>query len=165
VIVIIFGVSGAGKTTIGRLLAQELGWQFYEADDFHPKANIDKMRHGVPLTDEDRWPWLERLRKLIKQSLSQGENAVLACSALKEKYRRHLRINDNVKLIFLRGDYELIANQMQKRREHFMKPELLQSQFADLEAPRAGERVLVVELGRQPAELVQEIKSELQIRS
>src|SRR4029077_1963897 len=122
-----------------------------------------KMRHGVPLTDEDRWPWLERLREAIKQSLSQGEDAVLACSALKEKYRRHLRIDDNVKLVFLRGDYELIANQMQKRRGHFMKPELLQSQFADLEEPQAGESVIVIELGRSPPELVQEIKSKLQI--
>jgi len=92
-VVIIFGVAGAGKTTIGQLLADELGWRFYEGDDFHSQANIEKMREGIPLTDEDRWPWLENLRELIKRCLAAGENAVLACSALKEAYRRRLRVN------------------------------------------------------------------------
>jgi gluconokinase len=163
VIVIIFGVSGAGKTTIGEMLAQELGWQFYEADDFHPQANIDKMGQGIPLTDEDRWPWLERLHKQIERSLEASEDAVLACSALKEKYRRYLRLNDQVKLVFLRGDYELIADRLRKRRGHFMDPELLQSQFDDLEEPQPGEGAVVIELEGSPRELVQEIKSELQI--
>ena len=124
-VVIIFGVSGAGKTTIGQLLTEELAWRFYEADDFHSQANIDKMRQGVPLTDEDRWPWLESLRQMIKRCLAAGENAVLACSALKEAYRRRLRLNADVKLVFLRGDYELIANQLRQRRGHFMNPALL----------------------------------------
>ena len=160
-VVIIFGVSGAGKTTIGQLLADELGWRFYEADDFHSQVNIDKMRQGVPLTDEDRWPWLENLGELIKRRVAAGENAVLACSALKEAYRRRLRVNADVKLVFLRGDYELIANQLRQRRGHFMNPTLLQSQFADLEEPQAGEGAVVIELGRNPRELVQEIKSKL----
>jgi gluconokinase len=160
-VVIIFGVSGAGKTTIGQLLAEELGWRFYEADDFHSQANIDKMRQGVPLTDEDRWPWLKNLRELIKRCLAAGENAVLACSALKEAYRRGLQVNTDVKLVFLRGDYELIANQLRQRRGHFMNPALLQSQFADLEEPQPGEGAVVIELGRNPRELVQEIKSKL----
>ena len=160
-VVIIFGVSGAGKTTIGQLLAEELGWRFYEADDFHSQANIDKMRQGVPLTDEDRWPWLESLRQVIKRCLAAGENAVLACSALKEAYRRRLRVNADVKLVFLRGDYELIANQLRQRRGHFMNPALLQSQFADLEEPQPGEGAVVIELGRTPREIVQEIKSKL----
>ena len=99
-IIIIFGVSGAGKTTVGKLLARELNWHFLEADDFHPTANIEKMRIGDPLTDEDRWPWLDCLRKQIAQSLSNGENAVLACSALKRSYRDRLRVNDEVKFIF-----------------------------------------------------------------
>jgi len=160
-VVIIFGVSGAGKTTIGQLLADELGWRFYEADDFHSQVNIDKMRQGVPLTDEDRWPWLENLGELIKRRVAAGENAVLACSALKEAYRRRLRVNADGKLVFLRGDYELIANQLRQRRGHFMNPALLQSQFADLEEPQPGEGAVVIELGRNPRELVQEIKSKL----
>ena len=160
-VVIIFGVSGAGKTTIGQLLAEELGWRFYEADDFHSQANIDKMRQGVPLTDEDRWPWLENLGELIKRCLTAGENAVLACSGLKEAYRRHLRVNADVKLVFLRGDYELIANQLRQRRGHFMNPALLQSQFADLEEPQPTEGAAVIELGQRPRELVQEVKSKL----
>ena len=160
-VVIIFGVSGAGKTTIGQLLAEELGWRFYEADDFHSQANIDKMRQGVPLMDEGRWPWLENLGELIKRCIAAGENAVLACSALKEAYRRRLRVNADVKLVFLRGDYELIANQLRQRRRHFMNPALVQSQFADLEEPQPTEGAVVIELGRNPRELVQEIKSKL----
>src|SRR5438105_10183446 len=160
-VVIIFGVAGAGKTTVGQLLAEELGWRFYEADDFHSQANIDRMRQGVPLTDEDRWPWLESLRQLIKRCLAADESAVLACSALKEAYRRDLRVSDNVKLVFLRGNYELIANQLRYRRRHFMNPTLLQSQFADLEEPQPTERAVVIELGRSPRELVREIKRKL----
>src|SRR5215468_7586998 len=127
-IVIVFGVSGAGKTTIGRLLAEQLGWRFYEADDFHTAANIEKMRSGHPLTDEDRWPWLERLREQIKRSLATGENAVLACSALKRAYRDRLQASEDVKFVFLSGDYALIEKQLRSRRRHFMDPELLQSQ-------------------------------------
>src|SRR5499427_673845 len=98
-IVIVFGVSGAGKTTIGRLLAEQLGWRFYEADDFHPRANIEKMRSGHPLTDEDRWPWLERLREQMTRSLAANENAVLACSALKRAYRERLRVSNDVRFV------------------------------------------------------------------
>ena len=126
-IVIIFGVSGAGKTTIGKLLAQQLGWRFLEADDFHPAVNINKMRSGHPLTDEDRWPWLEQLRQQIERSLAAGENAVLACSALKRAYRDVLRVSDEIKFVFLRGDYALIDEQLRNRRRHFMNPDLLQS--------------------------------------
>jgi gluconokinase len=161
-IVVVFGVSGAGKTVIGQLLAQELGWQFYDADDFHSAANIEKMHGGIPLTDEDRRPWLESLRELIKRCLAAEENAVLACSALKESYRRYLRISADVKLVYLRGDYALIAAQLQQRRGHFMNPALLQTQFADLEEPQPGEAV-VIELGRSPAELVQEIRRKLEL--
>jgi gluconokinase len=161
VIVIIFGVSGAGKTTIGKLLADELGWQFYEADDFHPRSNIEKMRRGRPLTDEDRWPWLERLREQLTRSVAAKEDAVLACSALKRAYREHLRVSGEVKFVFLRGDYALIAKQLRHRRGHFMNPELLRSQFADLEEPKSDEDVLTIELGRTPEELVKEIKTNL----
>jgi gluconokinase len=154
---------GAGKTAIGKLLTQELGWLFCEADDFHSQANIEKMRSGIPLTDEDRWPWLENLRQLIKRSLEAGENAVLACSALKRAYRERLRVSDEVKFVFLRGDYALIEKQLRQRRGHFMNPELLRSQFADLEEPKPDEHVITVELGRTPEEIVEEIKTKLHL--
>jgi gluconokinase len=165
VIVIVFGVSGSGKTTIGKLLAEELGWRFYEADDFHPRANIEKMHSGHPLTDEDRWPWLERLREQIMRSLAAKENAVLACSALKRAYREHLRVSGDVKFVFLRGDYALIERQLRRRRSHFVNPALLQSQFADLEEPQPDEDVLTIDLGRSPQELVDEIKAKLNLRT
>jgi gluconokinase len=163
VIVIVFGVSGAGKTTIGKLLAEELGWRFYEADDFHPRANIEKMRSGHPLSDEDRWPWLERLREQITRSLAAKENVLLACSALKRAYRERLRVSDDVKFVFLRGDYTLIERQLRRRRGHFMNPALLQSQFADLEEPEPDEDAITIELGRAPEELVEEIKAKLDL--
>jgi gluconokinase len=163
VFVIVFGVSGAGKTTVGKLLAREVGWRFYEADDFHSRANIEKMHSGVPLTDEDRWPWLENLREQIKRSLGAGEDAVLACSALKRKYRERLRVDDEVKFVFLCGDYALIEEQLSQRRSHFMNPALLRSQFADLEEPQPDEGVLTIELGRTPQELVEQIKTKLHI--
>jgi gluconokinase len=163
VIIIIFGVSGAGKTTVGELLARELGWHFYEADDFHSPANIEKMRRGVSLTDDDRWPWLENLRELIKRSVAKDEDAVLACSALKRVYRKHLRVSAQVKLVFLRGDYALVAEQLRHRRGHFMNPTLLRSQFTDLEEPKPEEAVLTIELGRPPHELVEEIKTNLNL--
>lgn len=163
-IVIIFGVSGAGKTTIGKRLADDLGWQFYEADDFHPRANIEKMRSGRPLTDEDRGPWLERLREQIMRSLTAQENALFACSALKRVYRERLRVSDDVRFVFLRGNYALIENQLRRRRGHFMNPALLRSQFADLEEPRSVEDAVPIELGRTSEELVEEIKTKLHLR-
>ena len=162
-IVIVFGVSGAGKTTIAKLLAEQLGWQFYEADDFHPRANVEKMLSSRPLTDEDRRPWLERLREQITRSITARDNAVLACSALKRAYRDHLRVSDDVTLVFLRGDYALIAEQLRHRRGHFMNPELLRSQFADLEQPEPDEDVLTTELGPTPQELVEDIKTKLRL--
>ena len=160
-IVIIFGVSGSGKTTLGKLLAHELGWRFYEADDFHSQANIEKMRRGVPLTDADRWPWLEKLRELIGRFVESGENAVLACSALKRVYRERLSVSAEVKFVFLCGDFPLVAKQVRRRHCHFMNPTLLRSQFADLEEPDPDENALTIELGRPPEELVEKIKAKL----
>ncbi|PYJ89277.1 MAG: hypothetical protein DME71_10280 [Verrucomicrobia bacterium] len=162
-IVVIFGVSGAGKTTVGKLLAQDLGWQFLEADEFHPGANIEKMRSGHPLMDEDRWPWLERLREQIKRHIAASENAVLACSALKRVYRERLRVCTEVKFVFLHGNYALIEKQLRGRRGHFMNPALLRSQFADLEEPQPDENALTIVLGRTPQELVKEIKTKLHL--
>ena len=160
-VIIIFGVSGAGKTTIGKLLARDLRWRFIEADDFHPAANIEKMRSGHPLTDNDRWPWLEQLRQQIERSLSARENAVLACSALKRAYRDRLHVSDEIKFVFLRGDYALVQKQLRSRHGHFMNAALLQSQFHDLEEPESDENVQTVDLGRKPQELVDEIKATL----
>ena len=162
-ILIIFGVSGAGKTTVGKLLARELGWSFIEADDFHPAANIEKMRSGHPLTDKDRWPWLEQLRQQIERSFSAGENAVLACSTLKRAYRDRLRVSDEVKFVFLSGDYALVEKQLRSRHGHFMNADLLQSQVNDLEKPEPHENVLTIELGRTPEEIVERIEAKLNL--
>jgi gluconokinase len=162
-VIIIFGVSGAGKTMVGKLLARELSWRFIEADDFHPAANIEKMRSGHPLTDEDRWPWLDCLRKQIERSLSAKENAVLACSALKRAYRNRLRGNDEIRFVFLRGDYALIEKQLCSRHGHFMNAALLRSQFDDLEEPESDENVLTIELGRTPEEIVERIRAKLHL--
>jgi gluconokinase len=161
VIVLVFGVSGAGKTTIGKLLAEHLGWRFLEADDFHPRGNIEKMRDGLPLTDEDRWPWLKLVREQIERSLAAKENAVVACSALKRAYRERLHVSDNVKFVLLRGDYALVEKQLHGRRGHFMNSDLLRSQFADLEEPESDEDAVTIELGRTPEELVEEIETKL----
>ena len=164
-VIIICGVSGVGKTTIGQLLAQELGWEFYDADDFHSVENIEKMEGGVPLTDEDRQPWLGKLHELIEQCLAAGKNAVLACSALKKAYRDCLRVNDGVKFVFLRGNRRKISEQLQHRHGHFMNPVLLDSQFEDLEEPQPSERALSLELGPSPGDLVELIKTKLKLRS
>jgi gluconokinase len=163
VIVIVFGVSGAGKTTIGKLLAKRLGWRFLEADDFHPRGNIEKMRDGLPLMDKDRWPWLKLLREQIERSLAANENAVIACSALKRKYRERLRVSNDVKFVLLRGDYALVEKQLHSRRGHFMNSDLLRSQFADLEEPESDEDAVTIELGRAPEELVEEIETKLRL--
>ena len=162
-IVIIFGVSGAGKTTISKLLAKRLGWRFLEADDFHPRVNVEKMRNGLPLTDEDRWPWLKLLGEQIERSLAAKENAVLACSALKRMYQERLRVSDDVKFVLLLGDSALVEKQLHSRRGHFMKPDLLRSQFADLEEPESDEDAITIELGWTPEELVEDIKTRLSL--
>jgi gluconokinase len=160
-VVIIWGVSGVGKTTIGELLAQELGWKFYDADNFHPVANIDKMQRGEPLADEDRQPWLQSLRETIERFLTVNQNAVLACSALKKKYRDLLRVNLDVKFVFLHRSRAWIAEQLKQRRGHFMDPALLDSQFADLEEPESSEDMLTIELKGEPDELVEQIRQKL----
>ena len=156
-VIVVMGVSGAGKTTVGRALAETLGWPFYDGDDFHPPANIEKMRQGVPLTDADRRPWLETLRALIARHLQEGRPAVLACSALKRSYRDVLRrAGEGVQFVHLAADYETIRRRLKARRGHFFDPKLLQSQFDDLEAPDADE-VLILEATRPVSELVRAI--------
>jgi gluconokinase len=164
VIVIVWGVAGVGKTTIGRLLAQELGWEFYDADDFHPAANIEKMKAGIPLTDEDRWPWLNALRQLIKDCLAANKNAVVACSALKRAYRDRLRLSEEVQFVFLRASRARIAEHLQQRHGHFMPATLLGSQFTALEEPQPDEHTLTVDVEGLPHDVSSLIKTKLSLQ-
>jgi carbohydrate kinase (thermoresistant glucokinase family) len=159
-VVVLMGVTGSGKTTIGRLLSQELGWSYYDADDFHPSINIEKMSSGTPLNDDDRRPWLEILSRLIRDCLERGERAVLACSALKESYREFLLVDERVKLIYLKGDYGIIQKRLNERRGHYMNPALLDSQLETLEEPESG---LQVDISLSPEEIVKKIKAYLGI--
>ena len=134
--VIVMGVSGVGKTTVGERLAAALGWSFLDADAFHPPGNVAKMATGVPLTDEDRAPWLERLRELMGSALEKGEDLVLACSALKRSYRERLTVDAaRQRWVYLHAPRELLAQRLARRRGHFMPPALLDSQLETLEAP------------------------------
>ena len=135
-IIIIMGVAGSGKTTIGSLLANELGWAFYDADDFHSEVNRAKMSQGIALTDEDRAGWLLSLKDLIVQNIQQNTSAVLACSALKNSYRNILKVNERVKFIYLRGTYEQIKVRLTHRSGHYMSADMLESQFQTLEEPQ-----------------------------
>ena len=131
------GVSGSGKTTLGKALAQRLGWDFFDADDFHPPANIVKMAAGVPLSDSDRAPWLAALHEQLLSTLKSGRHPVLACSALKDKYRAQLLEGmDGIAIIYLKGSYDLIFSRISIREGHYMKPEMLRSQFDALEEPK-----------------------------
>jgi gluconokinase len=161
-ILLVMGVSGSGKTTIGAMLAGRLGWTYAEADDFHPAANVEKMHAGHPLTDEDRWPWLKAIAAWMDERIAAGEPAVVTCSALKRSYRDLLRDNrPEVKLVYLEGSKELIGRRMVARHGHFFPKELLDSQFRDLEPPGPGEDALVVSIDADPAKVVQQIADRL----
>jgi gluconokinase len=158
-ILILMGVSGSGKTTVGKQLAKNLGWNFYEGDDFHPASNIEKMRHGIPLTDEDRTPWLDALQTLIRRLAQEGESAVISCSALKKSYRDRLQVEPGVpRFVFLQASYELIKERVKGRVHPFMKPDLLKSQFEILEEPKDA---LIVDASQTPAEIIRRIKMSL----
>jgi gluconokinase len=161
-VLVVMGVSGSGKTTVGNLLASRIGAEFADADWFHPKANIEKMHQGTPLTDDDRLPWLQAIADWIDAKLRAGKRAVVACSALKRRYR-DLLIDGrpNVRLIHLTGDMDLISRRIATRHEHFMPASLLQSQFDALEPPGAEENPIVVSIAPQPAEIVDEIVARL----
>jgi gluconokinase len=161
VIVILMGVTGCGKTTVGALLAQDCGWDFHDADDFHPAENVAKMKSGAPLDDEDRWPWLARLNTFLLDSERQGKSLVLACSALKQVYRDRLAHGcAAARFVFLDGNKELIRARLAVRQGHYMNPKLLDSQFAILEPPQDALRLDVAE---SPTELVKSIKRRLEI--
>jgi gluconokinase len=157
-VVVLMGVSGSGKSTVGRLLAEKLGWKFYEADDYHAAASVEKMRSGTPLDDADRRLWLETLRGLIRDCLVRGESAVLTCSALKKSYRMSLFIDERVVFVYLKGDYEVIQKRLGSRRGHFMNPTLLGSQFDTLEEPTAA---VEVDVSSSPEEIVKEVRGRL----
>jgi gluconokinase len=154
------GVTGVGKTTVGRLLAAELDWTFIDADEFHPASNVEKMRRGDPLTDADRKPWFEKLRDLIRTFLEERTNAVIACSALKSAYRDYLLIDKQVRLVYLTGDYSLIEERLKARKGHYMNPSLLDSQFATLQEP---ERAITVDVAASPEGIVRHLREELGI--
>ena len=157
--VLLMGVSGAGKTTVGKLLASQLGWEFADADDYHSAANVEKMRNGIPLTDADREPWLESLRSVIVEWIAAGKNGVLACSALKKEYRDRLVVGPEVRVVYLKGDRELLRERLLLRRGHYMKEVMLESQIATLEEP--GDAI-VVDARRTPEEIVREIRLRLE---
>ncbi|MGB9382910.1 MAG: gluconokinase [Candidatus Binatus sp.] len=159
-IVIVMGVTGAGKTTIGRALAAALGWEFHDGDDLHSEANKLKMRSGIALDDADRAPWLAAIRRLIEAMLSQGRDSVVACSALKQSYRDEIVVDPKaVKIVYLKGSKEMIAERLRNRGAHFMDPDLLQSQFDTLEEPRDA---IVVDIAAAPEAIVNEIVAALE---
>jgi gluconokinase len=151
------GVSGAGKTTIGKLLASEMGWEFVDADDHHSPQNIEKMRSGIPLTDADRLPWLESLHALIEKQVSEKKNMILACSALKQSYRRILQVPE-IKIVYLKGAADILQQRLQSRRGHYMTERMLASQVETLEAP---DDAMVINIDRVPSEIVAEIRQRL----
>jgi gluconokinase len=153
------GVSGAGKSTVGKLLADGLGWSFYEGDDFHPRSNVVKMAQGIPLTDDDRWPWLRRIRLLIDDLISSGRNGVITSSALKQTYRDELvGSEDDVKLVYLKGEYGLILSRLEERQDHFMEVGLLESQFQTMEEPVGA---VTLDVTSNPEVIVAGVKSAL----
>lgn len=159
-VLVLMGVSGSGKTTIGERLAADLGWKFVEGDDYHPPENVEKMRSGTPLTDADRRPWLRALRTRIDAACETGEDLVVACSALKDEYREYLERDDPacVRYVYLRGSEELIRKRLESRKGHFMNPALLRSQFAALEPPE-GE--VAVDVAPPPDVVAMDIRRKL----
>ena len=161
-IVLMMGVSGTGKTTIGQALATALGWPFFDGDDFHPEANVAKMAAGQPLTDADRWPWLDRIAVEMRGILARGEHAVFACSALKAAYRRRLQDEGDVRLVHLQGDAATIGARLAQREHRYMPASLLPSQFAALELPQDA---LVIDIRETIATQVARIREGLSIPS
>jgi gluconokinase len=159
-IIVLMGVSGSGKTTVGKAYASQMGWTFVDADDFHPAANIAKMHRGEPLTDADRWPWLEAIRQRLLLAAQRGENVVLACSALKHAYQEYLTHEDPERIyyVYLRGSEELIRQRLVERKGHFMNPNLLHSQFETLEPP---ENAIEIDIAPPPDEIAANIRRKL----
>jgi gluconokinase len=163
-VLVLMGVSGCGKTTVGANLASRLGWPFEDGDALQPQSNVEKMKAGHPLTDVDRWPWLEVVAKWIEKRLDRDENGVIACSALKRSYRDMLdRRGSGVVFVFLAGSKEMIASRLVARHGHFMAPSMLDSQFAALEEPSSDEPAIRVDIGPTPDVIAQGIMRELDL--
>lgn len=161
--IVVMGVAGCGKSSLGQMLAEALGAGFIEGDSFHPPENIEKMRAGIPLDDDSRAGWLANLAKQLRRNRAQGQSAVLACSALKRRYRDVLRAGDpELRFVHLRGEPDLIAARMRERSGHFMPESLLASQFADLEPPAADERAIDIDIGAPLPALLRQILSTLE---
>jgi carbohydrate kinase (thermoresistant glucokinase family) len=153
-VIVLMGVSGSGKSTTGTALSRSLGWPFRDADSFHPPENVEKMSRGVPLTDEDRWPWLEAIARWIDERCAASRQGIVSCSALKRAYRdRIVGARSGVRLVYLKGDMGLIGQRLRARKNHFMPASLLESQFSTLEEPAAEERALVVSVALSPRRL------------
>ena len=160
-VIVLMGVAGSGKTTVGLALAAQLGWTFRDADEFHPPANVETMSRGIPLTDRDRQPWLAAIRAYIDETLARGDSAVVTCSALKERYRQIIVPDPvRVKLVYLAGDSGLIAERLRARKGHFMKPAMLSSQFSALEPPRDA---LTVDIAQPPEVIAARIRTALSL--
>ncbi len=159
-VILVMGVSGSGKTTIGEMLSTQLNWPFVDGDSLHSAANIAKMAAGIPLTDDDRAPWLQSIHDVMEGWRTQHKNGIIASSALKEKYRQRLLTSAEIKLVYLRGSYDLIYSRMQHRPGHYMKPEMLQSQFAALEEPKDA---VVVDISESAEQIVASIRQKLAI--
>ena len=158
-IVLVMGVSGSGKTTIGEALAKDLGWTYLDADDFHSQASIDKMAAGIPLEDADRWPWLKKINHELAKFEQQDKSAIVGCSALKQAYRERLaRGLRDFRVVYLRGDFDLIRKRVEARKHRFMSPALLQSQFDALEPP---DRAITVNVAASVEDSVSKIRQEL----
>ncbi len=163
-VLVVMGVSGSGKSTIAAMLAHRVHWLYEDGDWFHPKKNIEKMHHGEPLNDEDRWPWLHAIADWIDATRHSGNHGIVACSALKRAYRDILIGNRrDVRLIYLKGDPDLIARRIAARADHFMPPKLLDSQFRTLEEPTDDERPLIVSIVPHPREIVETVVKKLNI--
>jgi gluconokinase len=162
-VLVLMGVSGTGKSTVAGLLAGRLSWDFEDGDDLHPEANVAKMASGHPLTDDDRWPWLDRVARWIQHQIAAGRPGIITCSALKRSYRDRLRA-PGVTFVYLHGTQELIAERLAKRHGHYMPPGLLESQFADLEPPGQDEAALSIDIGPSAAEQANQILAALHLR-
>jgi gluconokinase len=152
-VIVLLGVAGSGKSTVGQLLARALGFEFCEGDDYHSESNKEKMRAGIPLTDVDRWPWLTAIRDLIATIVARNGNAVLTCSALKQSYRDYIWCED-VRFVYLRAELALLHDRLAQRKGHFFDPTLLESQLATLEEPR---NALVIDAAESPTEIVSDV--------